>query len=66
MSTDRPRPYGAIRWDDGSDIDDSIRAVGAFDRVADALVFVSDDDGQDGDRWAVVDLRTMSVIASGP
>ena len=64
VMADRRRPYGAIRWDDGTEVDDCITAVRAFDEVADALGFIAG--GQDGSRWAVVDLRTMSVVARNP
>ena len=61
---DRRRPYGAIRWDDRGEAEDCITAVRAFDEVADALGFIAD--GHDGNRWAVVDLRSMSVVARNP
>ena len=56
-------PYGAIRWDDMAEGHDCITAVQAFDDLDDALGFATS--SHDGEFWAVVDLRTMSVIARG-
>jgi hypothetical protein len=56
--------YGAILWDASADIDDAIRLVKAFADPQGAINLVASS-RQDGQRWAVVDLRTMNVVAQG-
>ena len=58
------RRYGAIIWRPATDIDDAIRLVRAFDDPSEAVRLVEPACAFD-QRWAVVDLATMSVVASG-
>jgi hypothetical protein len=59
------RRYGAIMWHPGAGIDDAIRLVMAADDQEEAVRLVAPVCPQD-QRWAVVDLTTMNVVASGP
>jgi hypothetical protein len=60
------RRYGAIVWHPGVDIDDdAIRMVKAADDPDEATGLVASA-CLDNQRWAVIDLTTMSVVASGP
>jgi hypothetical protein len=59
------RRYGAIVWHPGVDIDDAIRMVKAADDPDEATGLVASACLED-QRWAVIDLTTMSVVASGP
>ncbi len=59
------RRYGAIVWHPGAGIDDAIRLVKAADDQEEAVRFVAPVCPED-QRWAVVDLTTMNVVASGP
>ena len=61
---DPRRRYGAILWHATADIDDAIRMVRAFPDADEAVRVVAPacDSNQ---KWAVVDLATMSVVASG-
>jgi hypothetical protein len=56
--------YGAILWEASADLDSAIRVVKSFDNPQDAIRLVAPD-CQDGERWAVVDLTIMRVIAKG-
>ena len=62
--SDSNRRYGAIRWTCDAEMHDAIRAVKAFPDPNDAVRFVAPA-CQEGERWAVVDLATMSVVAGG-
>ena len=59
------RRDGAIMWYPGVGIDDAIRLVKAADDPAEAIGLVASACPAD-QRWAVVDLTTMSVVACGP
>jgi hypothetical protein len=59
------RRYGAIVWRPGVDIDHAIRLVKAADDPDEAKGLVLSACRGD-QRWAVVDLITMRVVASGP
>jgi hypothetical protein len=59
------RRYGAIVWRPGVDIEDAIRLVKAADDPDEATGLVAPVCPED-QRWAVIDLTTMSVVASGP
>jgi len=59
------RRYGAIVWHPGVGIDDAIRLVRAADDPEEAMGLVAPGCRED-QRWAVVDLTTMSVVAAGP
>jgi hypothetical protein len=61
----RRRRYGAIVWRPGVDIEDAIRMVKAADNPDEATGLVASACLED-QRWAVIDLTTMSVVASGP
>jgi hypothetical protein len=62
----RRRRYGAIVWHPGIDIDDdAIRLVRAADDPDEATGVVASV-CLENQRWAVIDLTTMSVVASGP
>jgi hypothetical protein len=56
--------YGAIRWVHAADPDDAIRAVRACRSIADARRFLLKG-FTEGDRWAIVDLRSLSVLSRG-
>ena len=63
--TDRVGPrYGAIVWEATADLDDAIRAVQTFDDPQDAIRQMVPT-CQDGERWAVIDLTVMRVVAKG-
>ena len=57
--------FGAIRWESDAGLDDAIRLVRACHDANDAVRLASGA-CRDGERWAVVDLQTMRVLASGP
>jgi hypothetical protein len=57
--------FGAIRWEDQASLEDAIRLVKACHDPNDA-VRVASSSCRAEERWAVVDLTTMSVLASGP
>jgi hypothetical protein len=57
--------FGAIRWEAQAGLEDAIRLVKACHDPNDA-VRVASDSCQAEERWAVIDLRTMHVLASGP
>jgi hypothetical protein len=57
--------FGAIRWESQASLEDAILLVKACQDPNDA-VRVASDSCRAEDRWAVVDLATMSVLASGP
>jgi hypothetical protein len=57
--------YGAILWRPGVEIDDAIRLVKAVDDPEEAMSLVVSG-CHDDQRWAIVDLTTMNVVASGP
>ena len=59
------RRYGAIVWHPGRGIDDAIRLVKAADDQDEAVGLVAPACRED-QRWAVIDLTTMDVVASGP
>jgi hypothetical protein len=59
------RRYGAIMWHPGVGIDDAIRLVKGADDQEEAVRFVAPVCPSD-QRWAVIDLTTMHVVASGP
>jgi hypothetical protein len=62
----RRRRYGAIVWHPGVDIDDdAIRLVKATDDQDEATGLVASA-CLENQRWAVIDLTSMSVVASGP
>jgi hypothetical protein len=63
--TNGRRRYGAIVWHPGAEIDDAIRLVKAADDPEEAVGRVASLCPED-QRWAVVDLATMNVVASGP
>jgi hypothetical protein len=56
--------YEAIVWQASADIDNAIRLVRTFHDPQDAILGVART-CQDGQRWAVVDLTLMRVIAKG-
>jgi hypothetical protein len=56
--------FGAIRWETQASLEDAIRLVKACNDPGDA-VRVASDSCRAEERWAVVDLRTMSVLATG-
>src|ERR1700722_16921478 len=56
--------YGAILWDASADLDTAIRFVKSFDNPQDAIGLMAHD-CKDGERWAVVDLAIMRVVARG-
>ena len=56
--------YGAILWEASADIDNAIRLVKTFHDPQDAILVVAPT-CQDGERWAVVDLTLMRVVAKG-
>jgi hypothetical protein len=58
------RRYGAILWEAAASIDDAIRYVQSFDHPDDAIHCLVDT-CEAGQRWAVVDLRTMRAVATG-
>jgi hypothetical protein len=58
------RRYGAILWEASADLDHAIRTVKTFDNPDDAIRLVAPT-CEDGERWAVVDLQTMDVVAKG-
>jgi hypothetical protein len=60
---DGPR-YGAILWDVAADLNDAIRLVKGVADPMDAIRLVAAS-CQDGQRWAVVDLQRMTVVAEG-
>jgi len=55
--------FGVIRWEAGADLEDAIRLVKACDDPA-AAVQLASRACPAGERWAVVDLSTMSVVAA--
>lgn len=57
--------FGAIRWESDASLDDAIRMVRACDYASDAVQLASGACAA-GERWAVVDLQTMKVLATGP
>jgi hypothetical protein len=59
------RRYGAIVWYPGVAIDEAIRLVKAADDPDEAMSLVARACAED-QRWAVIDLTTMNVVASGP
>jgi hypothetical protein len=63
--TDRYGPrYGAILWEASADLDNAVRVVKTFDNPQDAIRLVAPE-CKDGERWAVVDLTIMRVVAKG-
>ena len=56
--------YGAFVWEASADIDSAIRVVRAFADPQDAILSVAPN-CLDGERWAVVDLTVMRVVAKG-
>jgi hypothetical protein len=58
------RRYGAILWQASADIDDAIRLVKTFDDPDTAAFLLATNCAED-EQWAMVDLRTMGVIAAG-
>jgi hypothetical protein len=59
------RRYGAIMWHPEAGIDDAIRLVKGADDQEEAVRFVAPVCPSD-QRWAVIDLTTINVVASGP
>jgi hypothetical protein len=59
------RRYVAILWHPGVAFDDAIRLVKGADDPEEAMALVAPACTED-QRWAVVDLTTMDVVASGP
>lgn len=58
------RRYGAIVWESGLEINDAIVAAKAFPDANGAYRYIAPLCGA-AERWAVVDLATMTVIAEG-
>jgi hypothetical protein len=58
------RRFGAILWQAAADIDNAIKLVQAFDDPDDAVHLLTTSCAE-GEQWAVVDLRTMGVVAAG-
>ena len=58
------RRYAGIAWEAGADVDQSIWFVATFDSPSDAIHHVTGLCNR-GDRWAVVDLNTLGVMATG-
>jgi hypothetical protein len=56
--------YGAILWDAVADIDAAIRVVKRFDNPQEAVRLVAPCCAV-GQKWAVVDLISMRVVAKG-
>ena len=56
--------YAGIVWENAADFDDSISFVRAFDDIDDAISELIRRCGL-GERWAVVDLNTFGVMATG-
>jgi hypothetical protein len=56
--------YGAIRWRPSAPLDDAIRAVRGFDDPDAAVRFIQPTCGPE-ERWAVVELKPMRIIAAG-
>ena len=65
MGRRAPGRFGAIRWESEVQLDDAIRLVRACHDPNDAVRLASGACAE-GERWAVVDLSTMQVLASGP
>jgi hypothetical protein len=58
------RRYGAILWRASVDMDEAIRIVKRFDDPQAAIRLLADRCAA-GEQWAVVDLSTMGVVATG-
>jgi hypothetical protein len=58
------RRFGAILWETGVEVHEAIRAVKVFPDADDAIAYVAPA-CTTGQRWAVVDLVTMAVVAEG-
>jgi hypothetical protein len=58
------RPYGGILWDDTAELDDSISFVRTFDSPDDAVRQLVPR-CRLGERWAVIDLNTLGIVATG-
>ncbi len=56
--------YAGIVWDDAADFDESISFVRAFDNPDEAMFELMPRCGGE-ERWAVVDLNTFGVVATG-
>jgi hypothetical protein len=56
--------FGGILWEMSADIDDAICLAKGFDNPDDAIQLLGSN-CEDGQRWAVVDLASMRVVASG-
>jgi hypothetical protein len=56
--------YGGIVWEHAAELDDSISFVRTFDNPNDAIRQLVPRCGR-GQRWAVVDLNTMGIVATG-
>lgn len=65
-SVERPTVgrYAGIVWENAADFDDSISFVRAFDNPDEAMSELRPRCGRD-ERWAVVDLNTFGVVATG-
>jgi hypothetical protein len=57
--------FGAIRWETEAHLDDAIRMVRACHYASEAVQLASGACAA-GERWAVIDLETMKVLATGP
>ena len=58
------RRYAGIVWENAADLDDSISFVRSFDTPDEAMSELMLRCGLD-ERWAVVDLSTFGVVATG-
>jgi hypothetical protein len=56
--------YGALLWTESATLDDAIDKVRAFHDLNDAVDFVRPSCTR-GQRWAVVDLNDLTVVATG-
>jgi hypothetical protein len=57
--------FGGILWEPAGEIDRSISFVHNYDNPNEAIRQLSERCGR-AERWAVVDLETLGVVASGP
>jgi hypothetical protein len=58
------RRYAGIAWEAGPDVDHSIWFVATFDNPSEAMDHVAGLCHR-RDRWAVVDLNTLGIMATG-